>query len=104
MVRSPEWNLGTLVFGNENTELSVRVFALDEPDPSSPEQLPGKKRLLGEISMGIDTLLHASRNSVDGKASFKLPGLGGHVRLTARQGGVRPNFALADYGISPSTA
>jgi hypothetical protein len=107
MARSPTWNLGTLVTGSDETELSVRVFALDEPELPLPEQrgkkLQEKSRLLGEISVGIGTLRQASHRSADGKASFKLPG-GGHVRLTATQGGVPPTFALADYGVSPSTS
>jgi len=115
MARSPTWNLGTLVTGSDKTELSVRVFALDEPELSLPD-LHGRRlqgvgasrqqsagRLLGEVSVGISTLRQASRNSVDGKASFKLPG-GGHVRITATRGGVAPTFALADYGMSPSTS
>lgn len=107
MARSPTWNLGTLVTGSDKTELSVRIYALDGPELSLPElrgkNLQGKRRLLGQISVGIRTLRQASRNSVDGKASFKLPG-GGHVRLTAIRGGVQPSFALADYGLSPSTS
>lgn len=103
--RSPTWGLGALVTGDERTEVSVRVFALDGRDKRLPEvpgkRLPGKRRLLGEMSIGIGTLQQASRNSINGKASFKLPG-GGHVRLTGVRGGVAPNFALADYGISPS--
>lgn len=107
MADSPTWNLGTLVTGSDQTELSVRVFALSEPDLSMPElhgkKLQGKRNLLGELSVGISTLLQASRNSVDGKASFKLPG-GGHVRLTAEQGGAAPDFALARYGMTPSSS
>jgi len=100
---APTWNLGTLVTGDDKTEVSVRVFAVDEPDISEfrGKKLPGKRRLLGEISAGLGTLQQASRNSVDGKALFKLPG-GGHVRLTAAHGGVAPNFGLADYGLSPT--
>lgn len=111
MVQSPTWNLGTLVIGGDRTELSVRVFALDEAELSSQKsdsdlrgkKSAGKPRLLGEFSIGISTLRQASHNSVDGKASFKLTG-GGHIRLTATVGGNAPNFALADYGISPSTS
>lgn len=103
--RSPTWNLGALVTGDARTEISVRVFA-DEPARASPEshgqRLPGKKRLLGEISVGIDTLRKASSSSIDGKALFDLPG-GGHVQMTGVRGGVAPNFALAENGISPSS-
>jgi len=105
MLRSPTWNMGTLVTGSDRTELSVRVFALADAEPSLPElrgkNLTGERRLLGEFSVGIGTLRQASRNSVDGKASFKLPG-GGHLRLTATRGGSPPNFGLAEYGMSPS--
>jgi hypothetical protein len=107
MVQTPTWNLGVLVIGDEKTELSVRVFAFDEPDLSLPDmrgkKFQGKKRLLGEVSIGINTLRQASRNSVDGKASFKLPG-GGHVRLTGARGGSAPNFALSEYSLTPSTS
>jgi hypothetical protein len=82
-------------------------MVLDEPDLTLPElqrrKPEVKKRLLGEISVGINTLLQASHNSVDGKASFRLPG-GGHVRLTARKGGGPPDFALSEYGMSSSTS
>lgn len=109
MTTSPTWNLGMLVTGTEKTEISVRVFAIDEPELSLPElrirgqKLPGKRRLVGEFSVGVGTLHQASGNSVDGKASFKLPG-GGHLQLTAARGGAVPNFALAAYGLSPSVS
>jgi len=108
MSLSPMWNMGTLVTGSDKTELSVRIYALDEPELTLAPELRGKKlqsqrRLLSEFSVGVGTLRQASRNSLDGKASFKLPG-GGHLQLTAARGGFAPNFALKDYGMSPSTS
>jgi hypothetical protein len=79
------WDLGTIVLGGLETELTMQVHM----DTSDGE-------LLQEVSMQVGTALQVTRQ--------KLPlSFGGEIQLTVTQGGTAPNFRLSEYGVSPST-